>query len=110
MAATDFLEQLRGLGFEPSDIGSGRIVVPYVVESGKFAGHPIRLGFTVADDYSLNPPGTLHVSPHLLPLHPSSDLGHPAGGVHANQSFDSTFQYWSRPLQHWQQSQRSARV
>jgi hypothetical protein len=110
MARGDFIEQLRAMGYEPQDRGDGKIAVPYTIETGKFTGQQIKLGFVAADDYNLNPPSCVHVSPHLLPLHPGSDLPHPAGGVHPNQSFDGDFQYWSRPIKHWQATERTARA
>jgi|SRR5712692_9781032 len=110
MARADFIEELRAMGYNPEDCGDGKVAVPYTVETGRFAGQQIRLGFVVADDYNLNPPSCVHVSPHLLPLHAGGDLPHPAGGVHPNQSFDADWQYWSRPIQHWQRTERKARV
>ena len=92
MAREDFIEQLRAMGYVPEDRGDGKVVLPYTVETGKFAGREVRLGFVVAGDYSLNPPSCVHVSPTLLPGHPQNDLPHPAGGVHPNQSFDAAFQ------------------
>jgi len=109
MAREDFIEQLRVMGYVPEDRGDGKVVLPYTVETGKFAGREVRLGFVVAGDYSLNPPSCVHVSPPLLPEHPQNDLPHPAGGVHPNQSFDAAFQYWSRPINHWKDTSRMAR-
>ena len=109
MALDDFIEQLRAMGYVPEDHGGGKVVLPYTVETGKFAGRDVRLGFVVASDYNLNPPSCVHVSPPLLPEHPQNDVPHPAGGVHPNQSFDGGFQYWSRPIRHWQGSGRMAR-
>ena len=109
MARAEFIKQLRAMGYAPEDRGGGKIAVPYIVETGRFAGREIKIGFVVADDYNLNPPSCVHVSPPLLPLHPGNDIPHPAGGVHQNQSFDSEWQYWSRPIRHWQQTQRTAR-
>ena len=109
MAREDFIEQLRAMGYAAEDRGDGKVVLNYTVETGKFAGRVVRLGFVVAGDYSLNPPSCVHVSPALLPEHPQNDVPHPAGGVHSNQSFDAEFQYWSRPIQHWAQTNRTAR-
>lgn len=110
MPRQDFIDQLKGLGYEVEDRGDGKIAVPYTVETGKFAGQQVKLGFVVADDFSLNPPNCLHVFPQLLPIHPGNDVPHPAGGVHENRAFDADWQYWSRPINHWQQTDRTARA
>ncbi len=105
------MAQLLALGYAPEDKGDGKVVVPYTVESGKFCERQILLGFVVGDDFNLNPPSCVHVSPCLLPLHPGNDIPHPAGGVHHNTTFGQEgWQYWSRPLQHWNTSDRTARA
>ena len=91
------------------DAGEITMLVDAAASLEEIAGREIKIGFVVADDYNLNPPSCVHVSPPLLPLHPGNDIPHPAGGVHQNQSFDSEWQYWSRPIRHWQQTQRTAR-
>lgn len=109
MPRRDFIAQLAELGFTPDDQGNGRIAFRYVVPSGKFVGREISLGFVVQDDFNLNPPGGLHVSPRLLPLHPSNDVPHPTGGVHESP-FGTDWQYWSRPLSHWAKTDRTVRA
>ena len=109
MPRADFVEQLKVLGFNPKDQGNGRIAFEYVVPCGTFSGRKISLGFVVQDDFNLNPPGGLHVAPRLLPLHPSNDLPHPAGGVHESP-FGPDWQYWSRPLSHWARTDRTVRA
>ena len=110
MGRTEFISQLRALGYAPEDQGDGKVLVPYMVETGKFSGERVKLGFVVGEDFNLTPPSCIHVSPRLLPLHPSNDIPHPAGGVHDNKTFGDDWQYWSRPLQHWQQTDRTARA
>src|SRR5687768_13806511 len=110
MGRADFISQLTALGYAPEDQGDGKVMIPYTVETGKFIGQQVKLGLVVAEDYSLNPPGCLHVSPRLLPVHPGNDVPHPAGGVHENKTFGEDWQYWSRPINHWQQTDRTARA
>jgi hypothetical protein len=109
MPREDFVGQLKSLGYVSEDRGNGRITFQYIVPSGRFASQEITLGFIVHDDFNLNPPGGLHVSPRLLPQHPSNDLPHPAGGVHESP-FGPDWQYWSRPLSHWTQTDRTVRA
>jgi|SRR5215468_1742648 len=98
MAQADFLMGLRALGYGATEIAPGRVVFPYTIESGKFAGREIRLGFDVPADFNLTTPSGPHVSPRLLP-HQSGGT-HPNGGVH-DSPFGSDWQYWSRPVSHW---------
>ena len=108
MAKAEFVEQLRVLGYDVKLEGD-RVWFPYKVPVGKFSDRDIELGFQVADDFPINPPGGPHVSPPLLPMHPSSDLPHPAGGVHPSAPFGGEWQYWSRPFSNWnQQAQKTA--
>ncbi len=106
MPRPDFIEQLNGLGYSPEHLGTDGVVITYEVPVGRFAGQQVRLGFTVADDFPLNPPGCLHVSPRLLPL--KSGGNHPDGGVQ-DSPFGADWQYWSRPIQHWPTTKRTAR-
>lgn len=98
MGRADFIEGFRTLGFEPQDLGEGKVAFPYTVETGRFTGKPIRLGFIVPGDFNLSPPGGIHVSPRLLPL--QSGGTHPSGGIH-DSPFGADWQYWSRPIHHW---------
>ena len=47
MAAQDFIQQLRDLGYKVAEKGEGRVVFPYTVPVGKFEGKEIMLGFIV---------------------------------------------------------------
>jgi hypothetical protein len=98
MGRADFINGLQSLGFEPEEFGDGRIACPYTVETGRFAGTAIKLGFIVPEDFNLTPPGGLHVSPRLLPN--QSGGTHPSGGIH-DSPFGADWQYWSRPMHHW---------
>src|ERR1700687_2422182 len=99
MAASDFIDQLKALGFELTDLGDGKVYFPYVVETGLFADRAIKLGFFVPGDSPLNPPSGPHISPHLLPINAPSGP-HPSHGIHDNSPFGSEWQYWSRPMHH----------
>src|SRR2546425_3212773 len=106
MPRADFIQQLRDLGCDPQDLGEGKVTIPYTVPVGRLEGQEVRLGFTVADDFPLNPPGTIHVSPRLLPQ--KSGGNHPDGGV-GDSNFGPDWQYWSRPMHHWAKTKRTAR-
>jgi hypothetical protein len=105
MAAKEFIDQLRQLGYEVTEHGGGRISFLYVVESGRFAGQTIQLGFVAPGDFPASSPSGPHVSPRLLPL--ANGGTHPAGCIQASDEFGPDCKYWSRPLKHWAKTKRS---
>lgn len=107
MAARDFIDQIRLLGYEVTERGGGRVSFPYLVESGKFAGQAIQLGFVAPGDFPVSPPSGPHVSPRLLPL--ANGGTHPAGCIQASNDFGPDWEYWSRPLKHWGETKRTVR-
>src|SRR2546422_880083 len=106
MPPKDFIDELKRLGFNVLEHGPDRVAFPYMVESGRFAGQTIQLGFIVPGDWNLSPPSGPHISPRLLPL--QSGGAHPSGGVH-DSPFGAEWQYWSRPIQHWAQTGRTVK-
>jgi hypothetical protein len=105
MPIQDFVEQLRALGFSVTDHGEGRISFPYTVESGKFADQVITIGFIIPPDYNLSPPTGPHLKPRLLPINATAG-DHPLCGVHESSQFGPEWEYWSRPMNHWNQTQK----
>jgi hypothetical protein len=105
MPRAEFVEQLRKLGYEVV-VDGDKVSFPYKVPIGKFADKEIQLGFQVADDFPLNPPGGPHISVQLLPIHIQNDLPHPAGGVHPSPVW-TNWQYWSRPFSNWNQTDKT---
>ena len=108
MAQADFLAQLTDLGYDATELAPGRVVFPYTVESGRFAGKEVRVGFEVPGDFNLTPPSGPHIFPRLLPN--ESGGAHPSGGIHDSQNFGPDWHYWSRPLSHWNQTDRTVRA
>ena len=110
-----FLEGLRSLGYKPFTLpdNPNHVVIDYTVESGKFAGTKLRLGFVVPADFPMTTPTGPHISPRIHPTHPANDLGHPLGGVHDSQSAifikgaGGEWQYWSRPPAGWAASKKT---
>jgi len=106
MAQTDFAGQLRALGFAVEDMGNGRLCFEYLPPLGRLAGQRFRIGYEAPGDFPLTPPPGPHVSPRV---HPNQSGGeHPTGGIH-DSPFGADWQYWSRPMQHWPETSRSAR-
>src|SRR5438105_3427558 len=108
MAQGDFIVQLKELGVDASEVAPGRVIFPYTVESGRYAGEQIRLGFEIPGDFNLTPPSGVHVSPRLLPN--QSGGSHPSGGVHDSANFGADWHYWSRPLSHWNETDKTVRA
>jgi hypothetical protein len=110
MAAQEFIDQLRALGYDTREPTHGLVEFNYIIPLGPRAGENIRLAFAVPQDFPLQPPSGPCVSPPLLPLHPDQSVGHPVGGVHAAPQLDAKWQYWSRPFPGWQGTDRTARA
>jgi|ERR1051325_6427758 hypothetical protein len=108
MAAGDFISQLRALGFKVEELGDGKIIIPYSIPLGPRRGTNVRIGFMGFADFPQNPPSCLHISPHLMPINTNGGA-HPFAGIHPNPNFGDDWQYWSRPLQHWGQTPRTAK-
>lgn len=98
-----FLRGLLDLGYEPFVLDGKRdhVVITYTVQSGKFAGKTIKVGFIVPADFPLNTPSGIHIAEIIHP--PKSGGTHPTGGVHLGhaaafqQVLGGEWQYWSRP-------------
>jgi hypothetical protein len=108
-----FLGGLRGLGYAPTTLPKNpdHVLIDYEVESGKFAGTKLKLGFVVPADFPVNPPSGIHVSSLI---HPTQSGGaHPTGGVHRDQALpfqqalSGQWQYWSRPPADWAVSKKT---
>jgi hypothetical protein len=109
MALEDFAKQLREMGYDITEYPDGCVSFPYTIEVGKFESQEITLGFIVPPDFPLSPPTGPHIKPRLLPIN-TAQGAHPASGVHESQSkqFGTEWQYWSRPMNHWAGTQRTA--
>lgn len=111
-----FVDGLRAMGYDPKAVKNrfDHIVIDYVVQSGRYTGRSVRLGFVVPQDFPVITPTGPHVSPRIHPAHPASDIGHPLGGIHESQSaafqqdIGGEWQYWSRPYPGWVASKKTA--
>lgn len=112
MGAQDFVDGLKKLGFEPSELQAEPRVVAfgYRVLLGPRAGEEVDLAFAVPGDFPLQCPSGPHVRPHLLPFNSNGD-SHPKGAVHpARDGVPAEWQYWSRPFPGWASSDHSVRT
>ena len=110
-----FADGLRALGYTPTILEKApdHVVFDYTVDIGRLKGQTVRLGFVVPPDFPTTTPSGPHVSPQVLPLHPSGDLPHPAGAVYGDRSqgfiqhTGGQWEYWSRPCPNWGQSKKN---
>jgi hypothetical protein len=108
MPASDFIAQLKAMGYEVTEHGDNKVSFPYVVPLGRFMGQEIRLGFVVPPDFHITPPSGPHISPKLLPANPNAGP-HSTHGIQDNSPFGANWQYWSRPIQHWKETNRTVK-
>jgi hypothetical protein len=93
-----FVAGLKEIGIDAVVRDDGRIVFPYRIELGRFAGTEARIGLEVADDWPRNPPGGPHVCPRLIAERGATPGG---AGVSNASAFGGEFEYWSRPYHRW---------
>lgn len=107
MSTSDFINQLKELGFHIKEWGNNKVSFPYTVPAGKFIGREIVLGFDIPGDFPNSPPGGPHLTPPLLPLNPEAP-SHPQR-VHTS-NFGTDWEYWSRPFPGWAESDHSVKL
>ena len=107
-----FTTGLMALGYHPQQVPGkpDHLYFDYVVPTGKFVGKKVRIGLVVPPNFPEMgcPPGP-HVSP---PIHtPGQSGSHPTSNISdSTNDFGGAggeWQYWSRPLQYWNQSKRN---
>jgi hypothetical protein len=94
MGKDKFKLGLEELDLQPEIKDDGKIIIPFVVDEGRFAGQHIQVGFEVPSDFEMTPPGGLHISPRLIPINPSSEDHSRA----AESPFGPEWEYLSRPF------------
>jgi hypothetical protein len=102
MAASDFIKQVKDLGFEPQEFQTNMVFFMFIVEGGKNHNKKILLGFEGIHDFPLNCPH----GPHIKPI----DEGwiHPTQGLH-NSNFGSGWIHWSRPFNEWNMTTKTVK-
>lgn len=94
----EFAAQLRAAGIEPASVDASapaRVLFPFPITVGRFAGTTVQMGLTVPPDFDRSPPSGPHVSPPLIRQH-GGGLGNVGGS-----DFGADFEYWSRPYTNW---------
>ena len=90
-----FVEGLKELGYNPIDLGNGKVSFNYTIGSGRFKGQVIAFGIEVPTDFSVTCPTGPHIKPRLIPINPQG-----TGNDRAADSpqFGTEWEYLSRPF------------
>jgi hypothetical protein len=108
MAKSEFIDQLKALGYQTQEPDAAKVSFEYTVPVGKNIGKKILIGFEIGGDFPMNcPPG-----PHIKAID--------SGWVeHSQNVSDSPFnnvipgggwRYWSRPFTDWNRSERTVKA
>ncbi|MBT8387465.1 MAG: hypothetical protein KJO12_08650 [Ignavibacteria bacterium] len=102
MATSDFILQLKSLGYEPQEPALNKVCFIYIVDGGKNHGKKVWLGFENIHDFPLNCPH----GPHFKTI----DKGwiNPAQGIHTS-NFGAGWIHWSRPFNEWNRTKKSVK-
>jgi hypothetical protein len=104
MARTDFIVQLKNLGYVTQEESNGMVVFTYTILVGKNIGTTLRMALLVKDDYPMNcPPG-----PHFESLDIDGWI-EPKSNIH-NSPLKGNWRYWSRPFPDWNRTEKTVKV
>jgi len=99
--------QLSVLGYSSTIIDNRFVVFNFKVPTGRFKDKEIEIALE-APQFPLNPPSGPYIKPHIMPI-TGGGGEHPNGGIHQMNLPTSEFQYWSRPFQNWNNSEKNAK-
>jgi len=102
MAAIDFVNQLKVLGYTTQEPSSDKVYFEYTVEVGSNKGKKVLMGFENLNDFPMNAPH----GPHFKPI--DEGWRNPTGGVHAS-NFGGGWVHWSRPFNEWNKTSRTVK-
>lgn len=114
MGTEEIQKQLAELGYESTlhsvkDVIPGKYVVfKYTIPHGKFRNIEIEVALH-APQFPLVPPSGPYINPHLLPITGGGGK-HPYGAIHKRDIPTKDFQYWSRPFNEWNSSEKSMKA
>lgn len=98
MGTDNFKEGLEALGYAVEQKDQDKLIIPFVIAEGRFAGKEIKVGFQVPGDFPMTPPGGPHISPRLIPINGNApDHSRAADSA----QFGTEYEYLSRPYTQW---------
>jgi hypothetical protein len=110
-----FIEQLKARGYNVREPFKDFIVIDFMVDTGRFFGQEIQLGFARVNSFPDIPPGGPNFNKHLKPFNNTSNT-HPDGGIHYSKAvfteigLTDEWQYWSRPFPDWKNTDRTVDI
>lgn len=108
MGKSLFISQLQALGYTAQELDSNFVTFSFKIPVGKFIGQTVKIAFQISNSFPMEPPTGPHFSPLLLPITNGGGT-HPYGGIHTSP-LGSTWEYWSRPCNNWNQSDKSVKT
>lgn len=108
MGTEDIKSQLRELGYEPVDHGDQFVGFRFTIPHGRFRGREVDIALQ-APQFPDIPPTGPYIKPFLLPIKPQQGP-HPDHGVHDWKKPTPEFQYWSRPCNGWDNTEKTMKT
>src|ERR1700742_980663 len=102
MGAETVITQLKGLNIEPIQYPNGFVGFKYTIPLGRFRNQEVEIALDAPNFPDIPPPGP-HIKPFLLPIN-AAQGDHPFFGIHIRNTPTAEFQYWSRPVEEWDQT------
>ena len=99
--------QLCELGYTSSVIDNRFVMFNFYVPTGRFKDTIVEIALE-APQFPLNPPSGPYIRPHLMPINGGGGE-HPNSGIHQRNLPTAEFQYWSRPFNNWNNSEKTAK-
>ncbi len=104
MAKSNFIEELRALGFTPQEPDNVKICFEYEIPVGRNIGKKIMIGFEVQNDFPMNCP----TGPHFKSIGIEGWI-EPTANVNPSP-FGNEWRYWSRPFPDWNRTQKTVKI
>ncbi len=101
--------QLNSLGVTTTRLGNGFLAFQFKIPHGRFRNKTVEIALQVPPTFPDIPPSGPYIKPHLLP-NTGGGGTHPFGGIHERSEPTTEFQYWSRPCNGWDQTDKDMKV
>ena len=108
MGAEIVIKELNDLNLESILYPNGFVGFKYTIPLGRFRNQQIEIALEVSNFPDIPPSGP-YIKPFLLPIN-AVQGDHPFCGIHIRNQPTTEFQYWSRPVEGWDQTNKSMTV
>ncbi len=96
------------MGYEPITYSNGFVGFKFTIPHGRFRDKEVEIALDISQFPEIPPSGP-YIKPHLLPITGATGE-HPLGRVHDRKKPTQEFQYWSRPCNGWDQTEKNMKV